>query len=252
MLRKLFVGYLFLTLVVMGCGVIARSQPTPTPTRTPKPTFTVTSTFAPTPVVMATATPLPMDTPAPVATDTPVLAATDTPVPTDTPLPTDTPAPTKPPAPPPPPEPTAPPAPPPTPVPDKDFKIAKRQLMCGHGGHAIFITVVDINGAPLDGVVLKVTDPDPNTDDVEVITGEKGPGKTEYLMWGEQWVWVERDASGKTYGKDRSEIAEHVDHRPPAWDLKAAGECEGLTDEECEQKRDACDGSYDLVFQRQW
>jgi hypothetical protein len=124
--------------------------------------------------------------------------------------------------------------------------------MCGHGGHAIFITVVDINGATLDGVVLKVTDPDPNTDDVEVITGDKGPGKAEYLMWGEQWVWVERDASGKTYGKDRSEIAEHVDLVPPAWDLIAAGECEGLSDEECEQRRYTCDGSYELVFQRQW
>jgi hypothetical protein len=137
-------------------------------------------------------------------------------------------------------------------VPDKDFKIAKRQLMCGHGGHAIFITVVDISGAPLDGVVLKVTDPDPNTPDEEVITGDKGPGKAEALMWGEHWVWVERDASGKVYGKDRSEIAEHVDKVPPAWDLIAAGECEGLSDEECEQKRSICNGSYELVFQRQW
>jgi hypothetical protein len=137
-------------------------------------------------------------------------------------------------------------------VPDKDFKLAKRQLMCGHGGHTIFITVVDINGAPLDGIVLKVTDPDPNTPDVEVTAGDKGPGKAEYLMWGEQWVWVERDASGKTYGKDRSEIAEHVDRIPPAWDLIAAGECDGLSDEECEARRHTCDGSYDLVFQRQW
>ena len=250
MLRKIFIGYLFLTLVLMGCRAIALSQPTPTPTRTPKPTFTPTSAVTPTPLVMATATPLPTDTPGP--TDTPASAVTDTPLPTDTPVPTDTPAPAEPPPPTNTPEPTAPPAPPPTPVPDKDFKIAKRQLMCGHGGHAIFITVVDINGVPLDGVVLKVTDPDPNTDDVEVITGDKGPGKAEYLMWGEQWVWVERDASGKTYGKDRSEIAEHVDLVPPAWDLIAAGECEGLSDEECEQRRYTCDGSYELVFQRQW
>jgi len=250
MFRKIFVGYLFLTLVVMGCKAIARSQPTPTPTRTPKPTFTPTSALTPTAVVMATATPLPTDTPGP--TDTPVPAVTDTPVHTDTPVPTDTPAPTAPPPPTNTPEPTAPPAPPPTPTPDKDFKIAKRQLMCGHGGHAIFITVVDINGAPLDGVILKVTDPDPNTDDVEVITGDKGPGKAEYLMWGEQWVWVERDASGKTYGRDRSEVAEHVDRVPPAWDLIAAGECDGLSDEECEQRRHTCDGSYELVFQRQW
>jgi hypothetical protein len=111
--------------------------------------------------------------------------------------------------------------------------------------------VVDINGAPLNGIVLKVTDPDPNTPDEEVTTGNKGDGRTEYLMWGEQWVWVERDASGKVYA-DRSEIAEHVDKVAPGWDLKAAGECDGLTDEECEQKRYTCMGSYELVFQRQW
>ena len=253
MLRKLFVGYVFLTLVVMGCGVIARSQPTPTPTRTPKPTFTATSTFAPTPVVMATATPLPMDTPITSPKDTPVPAAMDTPVHTDTPVPTDTPAPTKPPAPPPPPAPTATPVPPPPPPPDKDFKIAKRQLFC-QGVHVILITVVDINGAPLDGVVLKVTDPNPDTKDEEPKTGDKGPGKAEALMWGEHWVWVERDASGKTYGKDRSEIAEHVDKRPLAGDLRAAGMCDGLNDEECDAKRYESVGqcSYDLVFQRQW
>ena len=123
--------------------------------------------------------------------------------------------------------------------------------MCEHGGHTIFITVIDINGALLNGIVVKVTDPDPDTDDVELTTGDKGDGKTEYLMWGEQWVWVERDSSGKVYA-DRSEIAEHVDAVPPAWDLRAAGECDGLTDEECEQKRYTCNGSYDLVFQRQW
>jgi hypothetical protein len=113
------------------------------------------------------------------------------------------------------------------------------------------INVVDINGAPLDGIVLKITDPWPDTDDVFVTTGDKGPGRAEFLMYGEYWVWVERDASGKGYA-DRSEIAEHVDKVAPAWDLIAAGECDGLSDEECEARRHTCLGSYDLVFQRQW
>jgi hypothetical protein len=113
------------------------------------------------------------------------------------------------------------------------------------------INVVDINGAPLDGIVLKITDPWPDTDDVFVTTGDKGPGRAEFLMYGEYWVWVERDASGKGYA-DRSEIAEHVDKVAPAWDLRAAGECDGLSDEECEARRHTCLGSYDLVFQRQW
>jgi len=233
MLRKIFVGYVFLTLVVMGCRAIARSQPTPTPTKTPRPTFTPTSIVTPTAVVMATATPLPTDTPAPVVTDTP--APTGTPVPTATP------------------KPAAPPAPPPTQAPEIDFKVAKRQLLfCEGANHTINITVIDINGAPLNGIVLKVTDPDPNTPDEEVTTGDKGDGKAEYLMWGTNWVWVERDVSGRTY---TSEKAEHLDpNQPPAWDLEAIGACAGLTPEECEAKRHTCPmlNSYDLVFQRQW
>ena len=248
MFRKIFVGYLFLTLVVIGCKAIARPQPTPTPTKTPKPTFTATSAVTPTAVVMATATPLSTDIPLP--TDTPVPAATDTPVSTDTPVPTDTPAPTAPPPPTNTPEPTAPPAPP---APEIDFKLAERRLLfCEGPSHTINITVVDINGAPLDGIVLKVTDPDPNTPEEEITTGDKGPGKTEYLMWGTTWVWVTREMAGRTY---TSEKAEHLDpNQPPAWDLEAIGACAGLTAEECEAKRHTCPmlSSYDLVFQRQW
>jgi hypothetical protein len=151
------------------------------------------------------------------------------------------------------PEPTAPPAPPPTPTPDKDYKLVKRQLLC-EGIHIILITVVDINGAPLDGIVLKVTNPWPDKPTDWVTTGDKGPGKAEALMWGEHWVHVSVDAAGNSVGDDRADIAEHVDTRPPGWDLRAAGMCDGLTDEECEEKRYEYEGkcSYDLVFQRQW
>jgi hypothetical protein len=114
------------------------------------------------------------------------------------------------------------------------------------------IHVRDINGAPLDGIVLLVTDPYPERPDEEVTTGDKGPGQTEALLWGEHWVKVVRDVSGTTY---TSETVEHLDcNQPPAWDLKAVGECDGLTDEECEQRRSICwnQNSYELVFQRQW
>jgi hypothetical protein len=232
MLRKIFVGYVFLTLVVMGCRAIARSQPTPTPTKTPRPTFTPTSAVTPTPVVMAMATPLPTDTLAP--------AATEAPVPTDTPVPTAMP------------KPTAPRASPSTPTPEIDFKIAKRHLLfCKGASHTINITVLDINGAPLDGIVLKVSDPDPNTPE-EVTTGDKGDGKTEFLMWSTTEVWVVRDMAGTPY---TSEKAEQLDPtQPPTWDLEAIGECADSKPEECEAKRHICpmQNSYDLVFQRQW
>jgi hypothetical protein len=232
MLRKIFVGYVFLTLVVMGCRAVARSQPTPTPTKTPRPTFTPTSAVTPTAVVMATATPLPTDTLAP--------ATTGTPVPTDTPVPTATP------------KPAALPAPSPTRASDIDFKIVKRRLVfCKGTSHTINITVLNIEGAPLDGIVLKVTDLDPDTPE-EVTTGDKGDGKTEVLMWSTTAVWVVRDMAGTPY---TSEKAEQLDpNQPPAWDLEAIGACDGLTPEECEAKRHECpmQNSYELVFQRQW
>jgi len=232
MLRKVFVGYVFLTLVVMGCRAVARSQPTPTPTKTPRPTFTSTSVVTPTAVVMATATPLPTDTLAPATRDTPV--STDTPVPTATP------------------KPAALPAPSPTRASDIDFKIVKRHLVfCKGMSHTINITVLNIEGAPLDGIVLKVTDLDPETPG-EVTTGDKGDGKTEFLMWSTTAVWVVRDMAGTPY---TSEKAEQLDpNQPPAWDLEATGACDGLTPEECEAKRSECpmQNSYELVFQRQW
>jgi hypothetical protein len=232
LLRKIFVGYVFLTLVVMGCRAVARSQPTPTPTKTPRPTFTPTSAVTPTAVVMATATPLPTDTLAP--------ATTDTTVPTDTPVPTATP------------KPAALPAPSPTRASDVDFKIVKRQLVfCKGMSHTINITVLNIEGAPLDGIVLKVTDLDPDTPE-EVTTGDKGDGKTEFLMWSTTAIWVVRDMAGTPY---TSEKAEQLDpNQPPAWDLEAIGACDGLTPEECEAKRHECpmQNSYELVFQRQW
>jgi len=232
MFRKIFVGYVFLTLVVIGCEVVARSQPTPTPTKTPRPTFTPTSAATPTAVVMATVAPLPTDTPAPEARDTPV--------PTDMPVPTATP------------KPAAPPAPSPTPASEIDFKVVKRHLLfCEGASHTINITVLNAQGAPLDAIVLKVADPDPNTPE-EVTTGDKGDGKTEFLMWGTTAVWVVRNMAGTPY---TSEKAEQLDPtQPPIWDLETIGECAGLALEECEAKRHICpmQNSYDLVFQRQW
>lgn len=99
---------------ILACrsGVLlARNQPTSTPTKTPKPTFTATSTptntsiptDTPTPTSTATPTPLPTNTPIfYTATPTATPTATNTPVPTPTPtrrpptrVPTRRPTPTK-------------------------------------------------------------------------------------------------------------------------------------------------------------
>jgi hypothetical protein len=124
-------------------------------------------------------------------------------------------------------------------------------VFCKGTSHTINITVLNIQGAPLDGIVLKVTDLDPDTPE-EVTTGDKGDGKTEFLMWSTTAVWVVRDMAGTPY---TGEKAEQLDpNQPPAWDLEAIGACDDLTLEECEAKRHECpmQNSYDLVFQRQW
>jgi hypothetical protein len=74
-----------------GGGLIARNEPTATPTKTPKPTFTITPTPTDTPIPTDTPTPTATFTPTPEATNTPIiLTATPTEVPTETPEPTAT------------------------------------------------------------------------------------------------------------------------------------------------------------------
>ena len=72
-------------LVCRSGMLLARNQPTSTPTKTPKPTFTVTSTPTTTSIPTDTSTPTSTATPTPPATNTPIVyTATPTPVPTNT------------------------------------------------------------------------------------------------------------------------------------------------------------------------
>ena len=88
------IAVLIAGILVCRSGVLlARNQPTATPTKTPKPTFTVTSTPTSTSIPTLTPTPTATATPTPLATNTPIVyTATPTPVPTDTetPIPTPT------------------------------------------------------------------------------------------------------------------------------------------------------------------
>lgn len=147
-----------------------------------------------TPTLEPTATLPPTETPTLVPTEPPVeiqeepeteALPTDTAVPTGTPIPpTDTPVPPTPvPAPP-----TNTPEPTPTPEPTQppvDFVVAEAYLIRNPeynscpGSHQIFVTVVDVNGNPLDGVTIEDTfrAVPPH------VSGEKGPGKLEYDLW---------------------------------------------------------------------
>ncbi len=135
------------------------STPTPPPTATFTPLPTATPTDTPTLVPTDTPTPLPTDTPAvtPTGTSSP---ATETPTP-GPPTPTFTPAP-----------PTA------TPIPTRppvDFVIANLHKLTKEenggcaGNHHVFLSVVDVNGAPLIGAVIG----DPPWNNFRMMSGEK-------------------------------------------------------------------------------
>ncbi|MCB0164851.1 MAG: hypothetical protein KDI79_11530 [Anaerolineae bacterium] len=213
--RLKFLGVIaLLMLTALACGPNFLAQidatPTPTPTKTPKPPPTETSVAV---LVTNTATPIP-----PTATDTPI-PPTETPTvepttpPTEEPTPTETPLPTEPPA----PEPEEPTAAPvieePTPVPtDTPEPVAQEAYKIVHfkvlgegennggifnsgGMHLIFLTVLDENGNGLDGAVVK----DANGSALEVLTGDKGPGKAEIMMQFDPYkLYVAADLAGPT------------------------------------------------------
>ncbi|MFN2245393.1 MAG: hypothetical protein ACK2U2_24100 [Anaerolineae bacterium] len=231
---------------------------TPVPTDTPLPTPTPLPTDTPTATPMPpteTPTPLPTETPEPTATaapptDTPKPEPTNTPkpaVPTNTPKPaaTNTPKPTSPPA-------------------GPDFVVIEQRMKsvgedsqgCDWGDHTIYISVVDANGNPLNGVVVHAV-----WTGNDLISGEKGDGRTELPLWGGgEEFFVAGDTSGRTYTSQRTRSLD-VDW-PTAqdlWDCQYCA-CKPFPNfEECQYARDNktylfAHGhySYVVVFKRSW
>jgi hypothetical protein len=124
------------------------------------------------------------------------------------------------------------------------------------GMHEIFVKVVDINSTPLDGITVGIDDPSGGR--TELVTGEKGPGKSEFPMYGMYVVRVLRDA-GRDY---TSEVTRWLDSgQPTVDDLWNGGYCQAdeRTYDECAEMRELgrgflCYGhySYEVVLQRQW
>ena len=215
---------------------IATPTPTLTPTVTDTPTWTPTST--------STATPTPTGTPtSPPPTPTFTLqppTATSTP---RSPIPTPRP-------------PTA--TPTASPTVGVDFKVIRDDIVSveengchATGGHYLWITVVDINRQPLDGIVVKVI----NGGETLLTSGEdKDPGETDFAMYiGGYQLEVIGDTDGRTYTSERTRALSN--DGPPVSDLIASGICS--TAEECLRRRaknQLCRGhySYRVVFQRQW
>jgi len=253
-----------LALILLGCaaGGGGLSQVTATPTKTARPLFTATLTPVPSPVPTETPVPTevpPTETPLP-PTDTPI-PATDTPPPTHVPptetaiVPTDIP-PTNTPAPPtntPQPRPTQTPAPPTsTPRPQVDFVVkeiyAFEDGSLGPTGlHNVYFTVIDAGGAPIDGIIIEEVN---NTPTEQVITGNKGPGKTEYTMWaGDYRFKVVGNQAGQTFAGETTHVLSIVFEHAVWADLIAGGIC---SDEASCRALGPMHFSYNVTFQRTW
>lgn len=166
-------------LVALAADLPADTTPTytPWPTETPIPTATFTPTATPT------------ETPIPTATFTPV-PPTNTPIP-----PTRVPARTVVRA----AAPVAAAAAAVAPAPSVQYKLIEMRRLSAcenRGNHHIFIKVVDAAGNPLDGVTV-VQSPSGQPGNVvdKAVTGTKGPGLAEFIMWkgAEYSVYVTND-----------------------------------------------------------
>ncbi|MDM8532017.1 hypothetical protein QUF63_12670 [Anaerolineales bacterium HSG25] len=212
---------------------VGNPTPTATATKTPKPLETdtpipvaVADTATPEPTVTETPVP-PTDTPEPepTATETPEPTATETELPptdtpepepteTETPVPpTDTPVPA---------EPTPVPTDTPEPEPEVMYKIIHYRVLGdgeNNGGifdkggqHFIFITVVDQAGNGIDGAVLKN---ELGGLPYDVITGNKGPGKTELQMDYDPFkLYVASDPTGPTTSEVSNQLNTMYPHIP--------------------------------------
>ena len=273
--RKFAAIIVLLGLLSLACGpsFLAQSAPTPTATKTPVPPATATpdpALFTPT----STST-----LPPPTSTETP-LPPTETPLPpeepTETPLPpTETPEPVPPTATPVPeapaaevaevaPEPAEPapePEPAAEPAGDMAYKIVHYKVLGegeNNGGifnkggqHLIFLTVLDANGNGLDGAVVK----DANGSSLEVVTGDKGPGKAEISMeWEPYKLYVAADPGGPTTSEVSNQMNTAFPHIPDVVGKlgpadNPASVCPTV-DFQCEPPFYSVHFSYEITFQK--
>ncbi len=122
---------------------------------------------------------------------------------------------------------------------------------CAKGMHTIFITVLDVNGAPLDNVVVG-----DSWNNVETVSGSKGPGKAEIDLWTNTMEMViKRDAvSGLPFTSEVSFPFSSFMTTIPNELMITAGYCSNEL--ECDWKRENesyyCGGHYswEVVFQK--
>lgn len=119
--------------------------------------------------------------------------------------------------------------------------------------HTIFITVLDANGAPLNDVVVG-----DSWNNVETVTGSKGPGKAEIDLWTNTMeMVVKKDAvTGQAYTSEVSFPFSSFMTTIPNELMIEAGYC--ANELECDWKREHesyyCGGHYswEVIFQKSY
>jgi hypothetical protein len=112
------------------------------------------------------------------------------------------------------------------------------------GNHSIFVTVLQgpPPGQPLDGIVIGDT-----FNNIEVASGDKGPGLAEVTLWmNSMSLKVKRHIGGAPYTSEESFSFTSHDELIPAEVLAANGYCEGNV-EKCriaQQSNQVCRGHY--------
>jgi hypothetical protein len=112
------------------------------------------------------------------------------------------------------------------------------------GNHSIYITVLEgpPPGRPMDGVVIGDT-----FNNVEVASGDKGPGVAEITLWmNSMSVRVKRHINGTPYTSEESYSFTSHDEQIPAEVLAANGYCDGSVDKcrAAQQQNQVCRGHY--------
>lgn len=119
------------------------------------------------------------------------------------------------------------------------------------GQQFIFVTVLDQNGNPIDGAVLK----DAVGDKLNVVTGDKGPGKAEIKMdWDPYKLYVAADPGGTVTSQISNQMNNPYPHIPDVVGLLGPPDNEyaicPTIDDRCTPPFYHAHWSYEITFQR--
>jgi uncharacterized protein YraI len=117
--------------------------------------------------------------------------------------------------------------------------------------HMIFINVIDANGNGIDGAVVK----NAINDNIEIVTGPKGPGRAEFEMfWDPYKLYVASDSSGPVTSQITNQMNTAYPHVPDIIGKLGPPEEEyaicPTPDDRCEPPFFHAHWSYEVVFQK--